>query len=147
MARWGGEPGSQEGQFYYPRGLAIGPDDVVYVADSGNNRVQKFDLEGNVQKAWGKFGFAWRGADMGRFDVPWGITTDQDGNVYVSDTSNARIQKFQADGQPLLKWGRDGSFDGAFFFPVAWRWISLAIFTWPTRATIVSRSSIHAEVS
>ena len=117
LSRWGGEPSSQEGQFYYPRGLAVGPDDVVYVADSGNNRVQKFDLEGNVQKTWGKFGFAWRGADMGRFDVPWGITTDQDGNVYVSDTSNARIQKFQADGQPLLKWGRDGSFDGAFFFP------------------------------
>ena len=117
LARWGSEPSSQEGQFYYPRGLAVGPDDVVYVADSGNNRVQKFDLEGNAQKAWGKFGFAWRGAEMGRFDVPWGITTDQDGNVYVSDTSNARIQKFQADGQPLLKWGRDGSFDGAFFFP------------------------------
>jgi tripartite motif-containing protein 71 len=117
LARWGGEPSSQEGQFYYPRGLAVGPEDVVYVADSGNNRVQKFDLEGNAQKAWGKFGFAWRGAEMGRFDVPWGITTDQDGNVYVSDTSNARVQKFQADGQPLLKWGRDGSFDGAFFFP------------------------------
>lgn len=117
LARWGGEPSSQEGQFYYPRGLAVGPGDAVYVADSGNNRVQKFDLEGNAQKAWGKFGFAWRGADMGRFDVPWGITTDQDGHVYVSDTSNARIQKFQADGQPLLKWGRDGSFDGAFFFP------------------------------
>ncbi len=117
LARWGGEPSSQEGLFYYPRGLAVGPDDVVYVADSGNNRVQKFDLEGNVQKAWGKFGFAWRGADMGRFDVPWGITTDREGNVYVSDTSNARIQKFQADGRPLVKWGRDGSFDGAFFFP------------------------------
>jgi len=117
LVRWGGEPSSQEGRFYYPRGLAVGPDDVVYVADSGNNRVQKFDLEGNVQKAWGKFGFAWRGADMGKFDVPWGLATDQEGNVYVSDTSNARIQKFQSDGQPLLKWGRDGSFDGAFFFP------------------------------
>lgn len=117
LARWGSEPSSQEGQFYYPRGLAVGPDSVMYVADSGNNRVQKFDLEGNVQKAWGKFGFAWRGADMGKFDVPWGLATDQDGNVYVSDTSNARIQKFQSDGQPLLKWGRDGSFDGAFFFP------------------------------
>jgi tripartite motif-containing protein 71 len=117
LARWGGEPSSEEGQFYYPRGLAVGPDGFLYVADSGNNRVQKFDLEGNVQKAWGKFGFAWRGAEMGKFDVPWGVTTDAEGNVYVSDTSNARIQKFQPDGQPLLKWGRDGSFDGAFFFP------------------------------
>src|SRR5215471_3560279 len=58
-----------------------------------------------------------RGADRGRFDVPWGLTTDQEGSLYVSDTSNARIQKFKADGTPVLKWGRDGSFDGAFFFP------------------------------
>ena len=54
---------------------------------------------------------------MGKFDVPWGVATDQEGNLYVSDTSNARIQKFKADGTPLVKWGRDGSFDGAFFFP------------------------------
>ena len=117
LARWGGEPSAQEGSFYYPRGLATGPDVEVYICDSGNNRVQKFDSEGNGTHAWGKFGFAWRGADMGRFDVPWGIATDHHGNIYVSDTSNARIQKFQADGTPMMKWGRDGSFDGAFFFP------------------------------
>ncbi len=117
VARWGSEPSSQEGSFYYPRGLAVGANDTLYVADSGNNRVQKFDLEGNVMQAWGKFGFAWRGADIGKFDVPWGLATDQEGNLYVSDTSNSRIQKFKADGTPLLKWGRDGSFDGAFFFP------------------------------
>ncbi len=117
IARWGGEPSQEEGLFYYPRGLAIGPDGEVYVADSGNNRVQKFDADGNCMHAWGKFGFAWRGADMGKFDVPWGIATDKDGNIYVSDTSNSRIQKFKSDGTPLLKWGRDGSFDGAFFFP------------------------------
>jgi len=117
IARWGGEPSSQEGSFYYPRGLAVGANDTLYVSDSGNNRVQKFDLEGNAMQAWGKFGFAWRGAEMGVFDVPWGVATDQEGNLYVSDTSNSRIQKFKADGTPLLKWGRDGSFDGAFFFP------------------------------
>ena len=117
LARWGGDPSSQEGSFYYPRGLAVGPNDVLYIADSGNNRMQKFDLDGNVMQAWGKFGFAWRGADLGRFDVPWGLATDAEGNLYVSDTSNARIQKFTSDGQALLKWGRDGSFDGAFFFP------------------------------
>ena len=117
LARWGGEAGTQEGMFYYPRGLATSPEGDVYVADSGNNRVQKFDGEGNLVHAWGKFGFAWRGADMGKFDVPWGVTTDHEGNLYVSDTSNARIQKFKADGTPLLKWGRDGSFDGAFFYP------------------------------
>jgi len=117
LVRWGGEPSSQEGQYYYPRGLAIGPNGEVYIADSGNNRIQKLDVDGNPVKAWGKFGFAWRGADIGKFDVPWGVATDQEGNLYVSDTSNARVQKFKSDGTPLLKWGRDGSFDGAFFFP------------------------------
>jgi DNA-binding beta-propeller fold protein YncE len=117
VARWGGEASDQEGLFYYPRGLATSPQGHVYVADSGNNRVQKFDQDGNVMQAWGKFGFAWRGAGMGKFDVPWGVATDKDGNLYVSDTSNARIQKFQSDGTPVMKWGRDGSFDGAFFFP------------------------------
>ncbi|MGH7163985.1 MAG: hypothetical protein ACREIS_00495 [Nitrospiraceae bacterium] len=117
LGRWGGDPSAQEGLFYYPRGLACGPDGVVYVADSGNNRVQKFDADGNCMHAWGKFGFAWRGADMGKFDVPWGAATDQQGNIYVSDTSNARIQKFTAEAAPLMKWGRDGSYDGAFFFP------------------------------
>ena len=117
LARWGGEPSSQEGQYYYPRGLAVGPNGEVYASDSGNNRIQKLDPDGTPVKAWGKFGFAWKGADMGKFDVPWGVATDQEGNLYVSDTSNARVQKFKSDGTPLLKWGRDGSFDGAFFFP------------------------------
>ena len=117
VSRWGGEASADEGSFYYPRGLATSPEGDVYVADSGNNRIQKFDCDGNCMHAWGKFGFAWRGADMGRFDVPWGVATDSQGNSYVTDTSNARIQKFGPDGAPLLKWGRDGSFDGAFFYP------------------------------
>lgn len=117
IARWGGDPSSAEGSYYYPRGLATGLDGEVYVADSGNNRIQRLDAEGNYLHTWGKFGFAWKGADIGRFDVPWGVATDRDGNVYISDTSNARIQKFSHDGTPLLKWGRDGSFDGAFFYP------------------------------
>lgn len=117
VSRWGDEADSEEGKFYYPRGLATSPDGVIYIADSGNNRVQKFDLDGNLINAWGKFGFAWRGAEAGKFDVPWGVATDQQGFLYVSDTSNARIQKFQQDGTPLLKWGRDGGYDGAMFYP------------------------------
>ena len=117
VSRWGDEADSEEGKFYYPRGLATSPDGVIYIADSGNNRVQKFDLDGNLINAWGKFGFAWRGAEAGKFDVPWGVATDQQGFLYVSDTSNARIQKFQPDGTPLLKWGRDGGYDGAMFYP------------------------------
>ena len=117
LERWGEEPDSEDGTFYYPRGLATSADGTVYVSDSGNNRVQKFDTHGNFVHAWGKFGFAWRGAEAGKFDVPWGVATDTQGMLYVSDTSNARVQKFQSDGTPIMHWGRDGSFDGAFFYP------------------------------
>ena len=117
LARWGEEPDSIEGSFYYTRGIATSPEGDVYVADSGNNRIQKFDPEGNIINAWGKFGFAWRGAEAGKFDVPWGITTDAQGNLFISDTSNARVQKFKPDGSAVLTWGRDGGYDGAFFYP------------------------------
>ena len=83
LARWGGEADSEDGTFYYPRGLATAPEGHVYVADSGNNRVQKFDPDGNFLNAWGKFGFAWRGAEAGKFDVPWGVATDQQGILRV----------------------------------------------------------------
>lgn len=73
IGRWGGEPRTDEGGFYYPRGLTTNADGHVYIADTGNNRVQRLDADGNPMKAWGKFGFAWRGADMNKFDAPWGL--------------------------------------------------------------------------
>ena len=80
---------------------------------------------------------------MNKFDAPWGGTTDQEGNIYVTDTNNARIQKFKGDGTPLLKWGRDGSFDSAFSFPAAWPSISSEIRTLRMKGTTGSRSSIR----
>jgi hypothetical protein len=39
------------------------------------------------------------------FQLPYGVTTDAVGNVYVSDTRNGRVQKFTADGTLLASWG------------------------------------------
>lgn len=61
----------------------------IYVVDTGNNRVQRFDANGKFR---GEFGSAGRG--NGQFDRPYGIAIDKDGYVYVSDTGNKRIQKF-----------------------------------------------------
>ena len=44
--------------------------------------------------------------------MPWGITLDSDGNVYVADWSNDRVQKFTPDGQPLGVIGESGDGDG-----------------------------------
>ncbi len=61
---------------------------------------------------WGSLG-----ADDGRFNRPTGIAVDAEGNVYVAEYYNYRIQKFDSSGTFLLTWGTRGSGDGEFNFP------------------------------
>ncbi|HCQ04607.1 MAG TPA: hypothetical protein DIT99_29800 [Candidatus Latescibacteria bacterium] len=49
--------------------------------------------------------------------MPFGIATDAAGNVYVSDFTNNRIQKFDSSGIHLLSFGSQGIVDGTFQFP------------------------------
>src|SRR5262249_58514271 len=55
----------------------------------------------------------------GQFNSPTGVTTDRDGNVYVADWQNHRIQKLTAGGQPLAQWGSLGAGPGEFDQPAA----------------------------
>ncbi len=57
------------------------------------------------------------GAGEGQFSGPHGIEVDADGNVYVVDTGNNRIQKFTSDGMLLMTWGSLGAGDGQFNHP------------------------------
>lgn len=61
----------------------------IYVVDTGNNRVQRFNSEGNFLSEFGQFG-----SENGSFNAPWGIAIDNQGFVYISDSKNARLQKF-----------------------------------------------------
>jgi uncharacterized protein (TIGR03663 family) len=99
VASWG-EPGALEGQFSFPKDLAVDGDGNVYVVDSQNNRIEKFDSQGEFITAWGSFG-----QEPGQFSEPWGIAVDGEGTVYVADTWNHRIQRFTADGELLGHWG------------------------------------------
>ncbi len=128
-----GAVGVENGQFNHPRGLAIGPQGNVYVVDSDNHRVQVFDSQGNWQQSWGSncnlaTGHGCLDPDGsgpleygdGQFQEPWGIAVDEEGNVYVADTWNHRIQVFDADGTFVNKWGLFGesSVDtGVFYGP------------------------------
>ena len=99
LGTWG-QSGIEEGQFSFPKDLALDSEGNVYVVDSQNNRIQKFDPEGNLLTAWGSFG-----QEPGQFSEPWGIAVDSEGFVYVADTWNHRIQRFTSDGELVTYWG------------------------------------------
>ncbi|HEX2173290.1 MAG TPA: flippase activity-associated protein Agl23 [Dehalococcoidia bacterium] len=108
------------GTFKEPWGIAVGPDGNVYVADTWNHRIQKFDANLNPLTQWGSFGDA-QGVltgNPGQFYGPRSIVFDKDGNLYVTDTGNKRIQKFTPDGQFLGAFGGGGSEPGKFAEPV-----------------------------
>jgi predicted membrane-bound mannosyltransferase/DNA-binding beta-propeller fold protein YncE len=107
-----GQAGTEPGQFNGPRGIAIAPNGDIYVADSRNHRIQQFDANGQLIRAWGTFsGLDISNAAPGTFNEPWGVAVGPDGSVYVSDTWNHRIQKFSAEGEFITMWGVFGLTD------------------------------------
>jgi DNA-binding beta-propeller fold protein YncE len=58
-----------------------------------------------------------QGSDNGLFFQPTGVAVDGNGNVYVADSNNQRIQMFTSDGAYLGQWGHLGATDGLFNFP------------------------------
>jgi len=97
-----GETGRAEGQFNRPIGIACDADGHVYVADSLNNRVQKFRFEDGKAKfvrAWGGWG-----QFPGMLSTPTGVECSR-GMVLVADSRNHRIQCFSPEGTYLHEWG------------------------------------------
>jgi DNA-binding beta-propeller fold protein YncE len=107
LLAWGSQ-GSGPGQFYNPWGVAVDSSGNVYVADYGNDRVEKFTSSGTFVTQWGSVG-----SGPGQFVVPVGVAVDSSGNVYVADTGNNRVQKFTGSGSFITQWGL-----GLFNYPI-----------------------------
>jgi len=119
LLKWG-SPGNGEGQFalHSHMSVAVDAQGNIYVTDTDNSRVQKFDGNGMFLLQWGS-----KGSDSGQFgeDQNWsgpeGIAVDAQGNVYVADPANQRIEKFDSNGNFLSQLGSKGTGDGQFLNP------------------------------
>lgn len=93
-------PGTEPGQFKDPIGVAVGPDGVIAVVDSGNARVERFSPDGDFLDVWGSSGDD-RGVSFARTANglgPTGITIGADGQTWVADTWGHRVVALDASG-------------------------------------------------
>ena len=94
---------------YLPTGIAIDLLGNLFITDTGNDRVLKCDREGRFLAETG--GFGW---EVGEFNRPTYIATDNGLNVYVVDAQNKRIQRFDHNLNfvSTIEIKEDGDFSG-----------------------------------
>jgi DNA-binding beta-propeller fold protein YncE len=108
-----GKRGGGKAEFNYPSNVAVAPNGDVYVVDTFNFRVQRFDSDGNFLNMWGG-----RPGDLpGMFMRPKGVAVDPDGDVYVVDSAFHNVQVFTPKGRLLLFFGSIGTALGHFYLP------------------------------
>lgn len=104
ICQWGGT-GRAPGSFVRPQGLVIS-DNILWVVDSCNHRIQRFDISETPPRfidVWGQ-----AGAKRGQFYYPYGLAIASDGTVLVIEYKNNRLQRFSPDGQWIASWGGPG---------------------------------------
>ena len=85
-----GKKGYFDGEFLYPSGIAVTPDNYILV--TSNNKLQWFTMEGKLMHAIGG-----QGTDKMEFDNPTDVSVGIDGRVYVLDSKNGRVQILNGD--------------------------------------------------
>jgi DNA-binding beta-propeller fold protein YncE len=108
-----GEAGSGQGKLFHPTSLAIGPDETLYVTNTGNFRIDHFTLDGSFIRSIGKIG-----TSAGKFARPKGIAVDREGQIYAVDSAFENVQVLAEDGTPLTVIGSGGN-QGQFVMPAA----------------------------
>jgi hypothetical protein len=95
--RTGPPPKHDDGRFRQPTDVTWDQAGNTYFSDGYvNSRIAKVDKNGNWLKSWGE-----RGDKPGEFNTPHTIASDAQGNIYVGDRGNGRIQVFDGDGKFL----------------------------------------------
>ena len=102
-----------------PGGLAIDRENrLLYVVDTGNDTVVVFDADSfKILRNIGKPSRKHTATDPGSFSLPTNVAVDSEGDVYVTDTFNNRVEIFDADGEFISQFGKNGDGPGQFERP------------------------------
>jgi sugar lactone lactonase YvrE len=103
-----------------PAGLAVDKENrFLYVCDPGLDQVLVYDADPpyKLLRTIGKAGGKHELTTPGDFSYPTNAAVDKDGNLYVSDTFNNRIEVFDADGEFIRQFGKAGDGPGYFARP------------------------------
>ncbi len=111
LGEFGGR-GDNQGEFYFPLGIAVSKADIIYVVDSFHFAVQAFDLDGNYL-----FSFGPGQGGAGCFARPRDIAVDSENNLFVTDALNHNVQIFDSRGRFLMEFGSLGIDPGQFRLP------------------------------
>ncbi|CAF4263811.1 unnamed protein product, partial [Adineta steineri] len=93
----GTDQGSELNQLLYPYGLFIDKNQAIYVADTENHRIVKWDRGASSGQLVA--GGNDEGEDANQFHKPTDVVVDKDGTMYISDTGNSRLQKWHPDAK------------------------------------------------
>ena len=107
-----GSFGRGDGQFVWPRSIALDRAGNVYACDDHLNRISVFGPDDSFLHSWGE-----SGSGEGQLNGPSGLAFDPDDSLVVVDATNHRVQRFTKDGTFLGGFGRHGDGDGEFNLP------------------------------
>ena len=131
--RASGSAGTGAGQLKEAKGVAADAHNNIWVADTGNSRIEKFNEKGEFVAAYG-FGVSngeakfetctsachagTPGSGHGQFEKPRTLTVDGAGNVWITDTGNNRVEELNEKGEYLRVFGSTGAGNGQFSEPI-----------------------------
>ena len=96
--------------------IRVDPDGNIWVVDAPGHVIYKMDATGRVLIELGSKGIS--GVSRTTFNLPTDVAFGPTGEIYVSDGyGNARVVKYDADGQYVLQWGSRGTGPGEFGLP------------------------------
>ena len=108
-----GTPGDKPGQFLHPMGIDISKTGQVFIADTGNHRIQVFDSQGRFRSQ-----FPVKKSAGENPPAPVDVQAlDRKNYIYISDKDNHKIKVHHPDGEFVFEWGGFGTVQGRFRYP------------------------------